>query len=138
MSPSNVVRTFLSNYSLLAQGGDTFRQAQTQLLAPDVKVQVNNFGTPMSYSGPDGYFSSLGDWGRLFATGPDFKVDAPAAPSSDGRWQAHLGGTLTLTRDGHSLTIAPNEHHWTETFRIEAGHITRLSVDMSISPAALK
>lgn len=138
-NPAETIKTFFGNYALLGNPA-AFQAAQAKVLAPDAQVQVNCFGESVPYYGADGYFRSLDDWAKLFQTGPDFAVGAPQQ-GPDGTWHVRLSGTLNVNRDGHQVTVPPDGHQWTESFRLDdQGRISSLSVDMNLkevpAPAA--
>jgi hypothetical protein len=130
--PPNVIGRFFSNYGLLASGFGSFIKGQSEVLAPAIQTEVEIFGKMTNYSGREGYFQSIKDWGGIFSTGADFGLAIQKVPV-DGEYEVDLSGTLTANIGGKKLVISSVHHHWKEFFTLDADHqIVKLRVLMNI------
>lgn len=128
-----VAQQFFANYGLIPQKGfDAFKAQQKLLLASNMTTVVLIKSQKKTYSGPDGYFASLGDWSAIFSTGDDFYNNIYAGPQNT--VYARLHGNLQMKdASGSVATIPDSGHCWTETFVFDSNSkIQKLTVDMKI------
>lgn len=132
------VTKFFENYGLIPQKGfDAFKAQQKLLLANNMTTDVLIKSQKKTYSGPEGYFASLADWGAVFTTGEDFYHNVYGGPRNI--VYARLHGTLQMKEStGAVKTIEDRGHCWTETFVFDNNSkIQKLIVDMKIGVKCL-
>ena len=125
------VEKFFSNYGLVGNWS-SFVAEQSKLFSPNLTTFTSDQHGTKDYSGPNGYFESIGDWSKVFSTGPDFRVEIVEATPK--RVVARLHGTLILKEPIQGLTQIPDsKHQWTEVFTLaQDGSIERLDVLMNL------
>lgn len=142
----SVVEQFFSNYGLIGNWPN-FQNAQMKLLTTNVTTIFSDHRGEKAYSGPSGYFSSLGDWSQVFSTLSELEVAERKKEGKDAdpfrveivqvdgdKVVARLHGTLKLQTPIDGLKeLRDEQHSWTETFRLDPqGHIHWLKVEMNI------
>jgi len=128
------ITQFFANYEIIgANGFPAFIAEQTKLLSTELVTEVRDPIGTHAYEGTDGYFQSLGDWSKYFATGEDFSTEYAGLDETDCKYVMKLHGTLSYTRDGLTRKYAGERNRWQERFVLDRdGKITHLDVNMGI------
>lgn len=132
-SQQDKVKQFFANYGIIGtKSFDDFKVEQRKLLAANMMTDVIIRSPKKTYSGPEGYFQSLGDWSAIFSTGSDFKTGIYAGPFST--VYARIHSTLSMTDSSGTVSTVPDSGHcWTETFVFDSNNkIQKLTVDMKL------
>jgi len=125
------VQKFFSNYGLITDWVK-FQEAQRILLSPQMKtIVIDHLGTT-TYTGPEGYFSSLSDWSKYFSTGSDFHIEIKEVNYQ--RVVVRIHGKIIFKTPINGFTeISDDQHSWTEIFFFDSsGQIKQLQVLMNL------
>lgn len=126
------VKQFFRNYSLIGDWA-AFQKEQAKLLSSYLVTVVSDHRGRRYFSGPEGYFASLGYWGQIFSTGDDFWVHLDSVTKS--QVTARVRGTITMKLPSGTKQIRDDQHQWKEIFTFDRnGRIQRLDVRMNLPP----
>lgn len=129
-----VISTFFRNYGLLPDF-DAFREAQSQLLLPDVHVESRDHRGWQVLDGVDAYVDAVREWSRSYDNSDDRGFEQVLDNGTD--VEVKVTGTIVFREPIAGVSrIADSNHDWREHFVLRDGRIASARIDMGIEKLA--
>jgi len=129
-----VISTFFQNYGLVP-GFDAFREAQSQLMLPDVHVESRDHRGWQVLDGVDAYVDSVREWSRVYDNSDDRRFEQVLDDGTN--VEVKVTGTIVFRKPVAGVSrIADSDHDWREHFVLRDGRIASARMDMGIEKLA--
>lgn len=125
-----VISTFFQNYGLLPDF-DAFREAQRDLMLPDVHIESRDHRGWQVLDGVDAYVESVREWSQFYGNSDDRGIEPVLDNGTD--VEVKVTGTIVFRKPVAGVSrIANSDHDWREHFVLREGRIASARIDMGI------